>query len=82
MNDIEKLRAILPHWIEHNAEHANDFRLWVERMRASGHDHVAKHLEAAVEKMESANRDLEGALEHLGADHGATDHQHTHHHHA
>ena len=24
----DKLRALLPHWIEHNAGHAADFHLW------------------------------------------------------
>ena len=28
MTGRDKLRALLPHWIEHNAEHAAEFRLW------------------------------------------------------
>ncbi len=82
MNDVEKLRLLLPHWIAHNIEHANDFRAWIERMRTSGRNHVAEHLDAAVEKLESANRELEGALEHLGAAYDAADHRNMHHHHA
>lgn len=81
-NDIEKLRILLPHWIEHNIEHANEFRVWIEQMHASGHDHVVEHLEATIEKIESANRDLESALEHLGAAHDAAGHRNKHHQHA
>ena len=85
MNDIEKLRLLLPHWLEHNAEHANEFRTWAERARSAGEEHLAGHLEAAVEKMEAANRDLAGAIEHLGPgaaghvhDHAQLDHDHSH----
>jgi len=81
MNDIEKLRTLLPYWIEHNAEHANDFRVWIERIRPGGYAHVVEHLEAAIERIESANHDLQGALEHLGAPHEAASHDHAHHHH-
>lgn len=83
MNDIEKLRVLLPHWLEHNASHADDYRAWVERARAAGADHVAGHLAAAVEKLEGVNRDLQGALEHLGGSDTLADHDHpdAHHHH-
>jgi hypothetical protein len=30
ITDPEKLRVLLPHWIEHNAEHAAEFRQWAE----------------------------------------------------
>ena len=81
MNDVEKLRVLLPHWMEHNTEHADEFRTWAERARAAGEDHLAEHITAAAEKMEAAKRDLETALEYLG---GASDtpsaftHAHTH----
>lgn len=83
MNDIEKLRVLLPHWLEHNASHADDYRAWIERARAAGADHVAEHLAAAVEKLEAVNRDLGGALEHLGGPTALADHDHpdVHHHH-
>lgn len=40
MNDIEKLRVLLPHWIEHNAEHADEFLTWAERARKSSEDYL------------------------------------------
>lgn len=32
MNDLEKLQVLLPHWIEHNAEHADELSSWAERI--------------------------------------------------
>ena len=79
--DLEKLRVLLPHWLEHNAEHANDFRAWARRARAAGDEHLAAHIEAAASKMEAAKHDLEGAIEHLGVDASAAAHDHLHHDH-
>ena len=31
MVETDKLRVLLPHWIEHNADHAEEFRSWAER---------------------------------------------------
>lgn len=76
--DLDKLRVLLPHWLEHNAEHAGEFRVWAARARAAGDEHLAEHIEAAALQMEAAKRDLEGAIEHLG---GEIDHVHLHHHH-
>jgi rubrerythrin len=78
MTDIEKLRALLPHWLEHNMSHADDYRAWSERARAAGADHVAEHLAAAVEKLAEVHRDLQGALEHLGGPDTAASHDHPH----
>lgn len=59
--DLEKLRVLLPHWIEHNAEHASEFRTWAERGGESG----AAIMEAA-QHMELANKALQRALDILG----------------
>ena len=34
MNDLEKLRVILPHWIEHNIGHGREFANWAETLSA------------------------------------------------
>ena len=59
--DLEKLRVLLPHWIEHNAEHAGEFRTWAERGGGAGE----RILEAA-QYLEFANQALKKALEKLG----------------
>jgi hypothetical protein len=81
MDDIEKLRVLLPHWREHNAEHASQFRTWAERARAAGEDHLAAHIEAAAQKMEATDSDLASAIEHLGEATSAPAHDHAHLHH-
>lgn len=33
MNDIEKLKKLLHHWIEHNQEHSRIYREWAGRVK-------------------------------------------------
>jgi hypothetical protein len=63
----DKLRVLLPHWIEHNAEHADEFRLWAERARAAGQQDVADEIDTAAEELGWVNEALSAALERLGA---------------
>lgn len=61
MNDEEKLRVLIPHWIEHNNEHASEFQRWAETASQTATD-----LQAAAEAMQQVNRCLAIALEKLG----------------
>jgi len=61
MNELEKLRVLIPHWIEHNQEHANEFRKWAEQ----GGD-AAPEILAAADNLKQASTALEIALEKLG----------------
>jgi hypothetical protein len=64
MNQItnsEKLRFLIPHWIEHNQEHANEFRDWASRVGIARED-ILK----AAEHLEKASYALEAGLEKLG----------------
>lgn len=78
MTDVDKLRMLLPHWIAHNREHASEFRTWIERVRGIGQARVVEHLEAAIQNMDAANRDLQAALEYLGGTSDAPDPDHLH----
>jgi len=78
MNDQDKVRALLPHWIEHNAEHAADFRSWAERVRAMGQDEAAEEIDRAASELGRVNEILSSALGKLG---GPAGHAHHHHHH-
>jgi hypothetical protein len=76
MEDAEKLRILIPHWIEHNAEHAAEFERWA-RSGCPGCEHI---LEAA-HYMEAANQALQAALEELGGaveEHAGHSHPHPH----
>lgn len=72
MNDQEKLRVLIPHWIEHNQEHAQEFL----RFLLSA-DHAAADLKEAAAQMNLVNQALAAALEKLG---GAlhVEHHHMH----
>ncbi|MEJ2708263.1 MAG: hypothetical protein P8074_11670 [Anaerolineales bacterium] len=61
MNDVEKLRVLIPHWIEHNEEHAAEFRRWAERVEQTSTDILA-----AAESIARVNQILAMALEKLG----------------
>lgn len=66
-DDLAKLRVLLPHWIEHNREHAANFREWAGRAREGGREDAAAEIGRAAEQMEEANRALERALQALQA---------------
>lgn len=71
MTDQDKVRALLPHWIEHNAEHAAEFHRWAGLAGEAEGD-----IKAAAAQMEAANVALEAALEKLG---GPAEHHHHQH---
>lgn len=61
MDEVEKLRVLIPHWIEHNVEHADEFREWAARAGAA-----QKDLEAAAAVLKAVNEHLQVALQKLG----------------
>jgi len=65
MTDLDKLRALLPHWIEHNAEHAAEFQQWAERARGAGHVEVAEEIDTAAKELGWVNEALSAALRKL-----------------
>jgi rubrerythrin len=66
MTDQDKVRALLPHWIEHNAEHAAEFRQWAEKVRAEGQEEVAEEIALAAKELGWVNEALSSALDKLG----------------
>lgn len=72
MNETEKLRILIPHWLEHNEEHAEEFRRWAEKAGAASVDILA-----AVDALHQVNHALAAALEKLG---GAASEPHSHSH--
>jgi hypothetical protein len=59
METERKLARLLPHWIEHNREHAESYREWAGKANEAGLTDVAKGIEEAIAAIEKAN----GALE-------------------
>lgn len=65
MNDIEKLRVMLPHWIDHNQGHGKEFAQWAEKLTDDAPE-VAQLLQTAVQSLQEAQNCLEQALEKAG----------------
>ena len=63
--DVAKLHVLVPHWIEHNKDHATGFRDWATRARTAHLESVANKIEAAAVQMEACNQILSSALEEL-----------------
>jgi len=68
MNEKDKLRILIPHWIAHNREHANEFRDWATQDAETSADILA-----GADAIVLANESLLSALEKLG---GALPHPH------
>jgi hypothetical protein len=68
MKEIDKLRVLLPHWIEHNGEHAKEFRGWAERAGTA-----QNLLLDAARLLEETNARLQEGLDELG---GPLEHHH------
>lgn len=66
MTDLDKLRALLPHWIEHNTEHAAEFHDWAEKARAAHQEEVAEEINTAAKELGWVNEALSAALRKLG----------------
>ncbi len=78
MNDLDKLRVMLPHWIEHNHGHGHEFKKWAAQLEQVGEAEVASHLENAVKALDAAQKYLEKAMEKVG---GPLEGKAGHHHH-
>ena len=80
MNDLEKLRVMLPHWIDHNQGHGGEFAQWAEKLTDASPE-VARLLRDAVRYLQEAQTSLEAALEKAGgplAGPGGHEHGHSH----
>jgi phage tail tape-measure protein len=78
LEHMEKLRVLLPHWIEHNRGHAEECGKWSALARDAGEVAVAEHIDAAIAAMMQAGELLDKALSAAGGD--MPDHGHHHHH--
>ena len=64
-SEIEKLRILLDHWIEHNKEHGDEFRQWAEKARDLGEAVVQQDMLDAAQYMDKASESLLRALQEL-----------------
>ncbi|MDO9041881.1 MAG: hypothetical protein Q7U64_06005 [Desulfocapsaceae bacterium] len=79
MEQMEKLRVLLPHWIGHNRGHVEECGKWSVLARQAGEEMVADHIDAAIAAMNQASDLLDKAFQAAGGE--MPDHGHPHHHH-
>ena len=53
---------LLSHWIEHNGDHALNYRNWAEKAKTNGKGQAAGLLEEAAELSLAVNEKFEAAL--------------------
>ncbi|TYP57875.1 hypothetical protein [Thermosediminibacter litoriperuensis] len=53
--DIETLRILLAHWIEHNRSHEENFRQWAEKSEKLGKGEVSKMITRAADALKAAS---------------------------
>lgn len=80
MENKEKVRVLLQHWIDHNTGHAEEFSKWQKISAEEGQSEVAENISEAIALMEKANESLTKALNAAGGP-AKSDHHHDHHHH-
>lgn len=78
MTEMEKLRVLLPHWIEHNEEHAAEFERWAQMADSAGNGDAAGLIRGAAGRMAQANAALQSALDKLGGPAAVETHGHGH----
>jgi len=74
MNDLDKVRVMLPHWIKHNQGHGAEFFQWAEKLEA-GFPEITTLLRNAAESLEEAQKSLEEVLNQAG---GPVEHESCH----
>ncbi len=62
--EIERLRHLLDHWIEHNDEHVKKYREWAEKIRSERED-IAELIEESISHFERGGEILKKAVERL-----------------
>jgi hypothetical protein len=62
MDEIEKLKKLLPHWTEHNNQHADSYRRWALKVSELGNERLAEVLERLYKKTKELNDILEEAM--------------------
>lgn len=75
-SDIDKIRILLPHWLEHNQSHRTEFGRWAEVARGAGLIEVAELIGQSMAKMAEVDGLLTQALEKAGGKVAGHDHHH------
>ena len=80
MTGLEKLRVLLPYWIEHNREHIVEIDRWAKLCENSDSIQVEEALKKAISAAEKVTEELQHALDLAGGPIERHDEPHDHHH--
>ena len=64
-DEITKLRTLLGYWAEHNREHSQEVKDWVEKAKALDKAEVAEEMLQAAQAMDKASELLSQSLKEL-----------------
>jgi hypothetical protein len=65
MTDLEKLRHLLKHWIEHNNDHVDTYDEWARKTEAMGDRDLSETLKQITRESRKLNDLFQKALERL-----------------
>ena len=65
LDERAKLRALLNYWIEHNKEHSQEFREWVNKAKVLGEAEAGEDMLRAAQEMDKASEILSQALKRI-----------------
>lgn len=63
--DIETLKILLAHWIEHNNSHEEGFREWADKAKNLGKAEVSQLISKAADSLKAASNYLLEAKKHM-----------------
>ncbi len=76
MDDIEKLRYQLEHWLEHNEGHVKSYAEWAGRAETMGRDDLAQILKEVALESSMLDELFKRAIEAAGPAEGTGHHHH------
>lgn len=62
MSDLERLKILIVHWIEHNREHAQTYKEWADKAEALKRKDVSLLLQKIATETEGLNNSFEEVL--------------------
>lgn len=66
MDELEKLKTLLHHWMEHNNEHVQLYRDWAEKASPLSNRELSEILRRLSNETEKLNRLFEEAIKKIG----------------
>lgn len=68
MDELEKLKRLLHHWMHHNDEHAEIYRDWAEKAASLGNEELSKVLGSLYHETKKLNSLFEEAMRKIDKD--------------